>query len=385
MKTKDRKKYYIISGINLHANNRGTAAMSYGAFSFLKDNQKTHGLIASRLVLYLKPWKFNFKNVKKEKINIGCEEVHLQVFFIWFIDFWIYKNIPFFTKFTRIANILRKVRFVAAINGGDGFSDIYGTRSFSGRLFDTKLAMKEHIPLIILPQTIGPFKDKANFNTAERILKYATKVYVRDLKFESELKKLGVQFELTKDLSYYMKPEKFDIEILPNAVGLNVSGLCYSNQFRDLAGSFDTYPQLIASIIKYFQEKNVPLYLVSHSYNFNNPEESNDDMQASLNMYDKLKNKTNVFIIDRNLTSPQTKFVISKFKFFIGTRMHANFAAIFTNTPVFGLAYSYKYEGSFDYMGLKGHYASVLNIGKQDIEKIILEIDRKYKENLDRI
>jgi polysaccharide pyruvyl transferase WcaK-like protein len=379
MKTKDKNKYYIISGINLYDNNRGTAAMGYGSFSFLKDKQKTHGLIASRLVLYFKPWKFNFRNGKKEKINIGYEEVHLQIFYIWFIDFYIYKNIPLFSRFTRTANILRKVRFVAAINGGDGFSDIYGTKTFKSRLFDINLAIQENIPLIILPQTLGPFKDESNLKIAKKILKYASKVYVRDNKFQSELNQFGISFELTNDLSYYMKPEKIDIEILPNAVGLNVSGLCYSNKFRDLSGRFEIYPQLIYSIIKYFQDKNVPIYLIAHSFNYKNPEESNDDMQASQEVYEKLKNKANVYLIDKDLTSPQTKFVISQFKYFIGTRMHANFAAIFTKTPVFGLAYSYKYEGAFNSLGLVNQYANVIDLKEDEIEKIVLKIETQYK------
>jgi colanic acid/amylovoran biosynthesis protein len=354
--------------------------LGYGSFYFLRKFHKTDGLTSIRLIVYKKPWKFKFKRGKKEEVNINNEVVLLQYLYIWFLDYWIYQNIPFISRLTKIARILKKVSFVAAINGGDGFSDIYGSKTFQGRLFDTNLAIKEHIPLIILPQTLGPFKNNINLTTATKILKYASKVYVRDNKFESELTRMGVPFELTKDLSYYMKPEKFNMEVQSNAVGLNVSGLCYSNKFKDLSGCFDNYPQLIGAIIKYFQDKNVPIYLISHSYNYKKPEETNDDLQASRDVYASLKNKENVHLIDKDLTSPQTKHVISQFKFFVGTRMHANFAAIFTETPVFGLAYSYKYEGAFDYMGLKGHYASVLNIKEIDINSIVSQIAEEYQE-----
>lgn len=60
----------------------------------------------------------------------------------------------------------------------------------------------------------------------------------------------------------------------------------------------------------------------------------------------RLKDKTNVVFVDEDLISPRVKYVISKMSFFIGTRMHANFAAIFTNVPLFGLAYSYKFQGA---------------------------------------
>ncbi|WP_321416299.1 polysaccharide pyruvyl transferase family protein [uncultured Desulfobacter sp.] len=376
---KDKKTYYIVSGLNLNDNNRGTAALGYGSFLFLKNFYNTNDLTVIRLFLYKKPWRFNFKGSSDEVINIDLEERVIRTFYIWFVDYWIYKNIPFLSRLTKIYRILKKVSFVAAINGGDGFSDIYNTKTFEGRLFDINLAMKEQIPLILLPQTLGPFKEKNNFDTAAKILKYSSKIYVRDLKFESELIKMKLDYELTKDLSFYMVPEKFDIDIKPNAVGLNVSGLCYSNRFKGLTGYFDYYPQLIDRIITYFQDKNVPLYLVSHSYNYKCPENANDDMQAAREAYSRLTDKSNAYLIDKDLTSPQIKYVISQFDFFIGTRMHSNFAAIFTNVPVFGLAYSYKYEGSFNYMGLKGYYASVLNLEKEDIDDVLFQIAEKYK------
>ncbi|MDP2093414.1 MAG: polysaccharide pyruvyl transferase family protein [Hydrogenophaga sp.] len=376
------KKYFIISGLDLHDNNRGTAALGYGAFSFLKDRFNTKDLTALNIFLYKKPWKFNFSSSKIDFLKTSSDVFRFETIYIWYYDFLIYKHLPFFSKFTKTAKVVKKVDLVAAINGGDGFSDIYGTQTFKSRLFDINLAIKENIPLVILPQTLGPFKDAANLIIAERILKYASKVYVRDLKFESHLSKIGVKFEITKDLSFYMKPEECDIEILPNSIGINISGLCYSNRFRDLSGRFDFYPQLIDEIINYFQMKNVPIYLIAHSYNHDEPEAANDDLQASRSVFDKLKNKHNVFLIDRDLTPPQIKYVISRLCFFVGTRMHANFAAIFTNTPVFGLAYSYKYEGAFDYMGLRGHYASVLDIGHNDIDIIISAIDKNYQKSI---
>ena len=69
-------------------------------------------------------------------------------------------------------------------------------------------------------------------------------------------------------------------------------------------------------------------------------------------------------------------------KFFCGTRMHANFAAIYTGVPVFGLSYSYKFEGAFLANGLDAQKqtASIINITSYDIDKIIEKIDYFYKE-----
>ena len=376
------KPYYIISGLELNDNNRGTAALGYGAFFFLHKFHGAIDLTPIRIFVYKKPWILRFRKQKKETLNVGNKEVVMRNFYIWFFDYWIFKNVLFFSKLTKTAGLLKKVNFAAAINGGDGFSDIYGTETFEHRLFITRLAIKKKIPLIILPQTLGPFKDNSNLETAKAILKYATKIYVRDDKFMSTLSSWQIPFELTNDLSYYMKPEKVDIDIESGAIGLNISGLCYSNEFKDLSGQFDLYPSLIFRIINYFQKKNNHIYLISHSYNYDNPEFANDDLQASKDVYNKLQDKTNIHLVDRNLNSPQTKYIISRCGFFIGTRLHACFAAIFTKTPVFGLAYSYKYEGSFRYMGLENNYTSVLNLKEEQIDDIISKINAKYVENL---
>ena len=64
-------------------------------------------------------------------------------------------------------------------------------------------------------------------------------------------------------------------------------------------------------------------------------------------------------------------------KYFIGARMHANFAAIYTNVPVFGTAYSYKFQGAFDANGLDGNKqtAMVNNLKESDISSYIRKID----------
>ena len=98
--------------------------------------------------------------------------------------------------------------------------------------------------------------------------------------------------------------------------------------------------------------------------------------------YNRLSSKKDVTFINQDLISPKVKYVISKMSFFIGTRMHANFAAIYTNVPVFGLAYSYKFEGAFNANGLNAEEqtANVNNIKAEDIDVIIKKIDRFYNK-----
>lgn len=77
--------------------------------------------------------------------------------------------------FTLVTNrkLLKSVEYVAAINGGDGFSDIYGTDTFHSRLLETWIALKMNIPVIQLPQTLGPFQLQRNYDEARYILSHS--------------------------------------------------------------------------------------------------------------------------------------------------------------------------------------------------------------------
>ncbi len=377
------KKYILISDFCLTARNRGTAALGYGSLAFLRENGflKDNQEIAFYSVRR-NPFSCFFCGRKREIVNIQGHPVTFAHFLVNSFEYKLWAKLGFSLPFTRWGRFVRSVALVAAINGGDGFSDIYGERLWKSRLKEIKFAMKNKSPLILLPQTIGPFKDARILAEAKQIMEYASAVYVRDSKYTKELDKMGIKYELTNDLSAYMKPEPWDIDIKPGSIGINVSGLAYSNNFRDLAGKFAAYPELMTKLVQHFQKKGKTVYLIPHAYGYNNPEWDNDDMISSREFYNLLEDKTNVVLIDKDLISPQVKYVISRMSFFIGTRMHANFAAIFTKVPVFGLAYSFKFQGAFENNGIYNRTAMINNITSADIPGIIDQIDKAYEEDV---
>lgn len=369
--------------MNLRDNNRGTAALGYGSVSFLFEK----GILKPGMeLLNLRPYKNflkrrNLKNTIEVISSNGIEWTH-NTLSVLFIEWWLLYKYGIRLPWTTCGRAIKRTSCVAAINGGDGFSDIYNTTAFLSRLYDTWIAIKRNIPVFILPQTIGPFEFGSNRKIADEILRYAKKIYVRDDKFVSELQKMGLEYEKTKDLSFYMKPQPCDVEIVPGSIGINVSGLAYSNKFRTLSGQFDVYPEFIDRLITRFQELGKMIYLIPHSYNYLNPEYANDDMEACQIAYKRLKDKTNVFFINKDLNSPQVKYMISKMSFFIGTRMHANFAAIYTGVPLFGLAYSYKFEGAFRENGVyNDNVAMINNLKQEEIASVIDKIERFYNKS----
>lgn len=376
------KKYVDISGFNINQANRGNAALSYGAVSFLMEKGLLHeGQEFVFFLVYKNLFKKEYHRQSCKKYKVNGVEWKYNIIFVSWIELLLAK-VGIRLPFTTFGKTIKEVEYEAADYGGDGLSDIYGDSLFHNRMSQTRILKTANVPLLILPMTIGPFKKNINKKIAHEIIKYASKVYVRDDRYTDELKSMGISFERSNDLSAYMLPEQWNIEIPDNAVGINVSGLAYSNGFGNLVGQFDAYPELIDKLIRHFRDKGHIVYLIPHSYNYIQPEENNDDMIACRDAYDRLQDKSNVIFLDKDLTSPRVKYVISKMKFFIGTRMHANFAAIYTNIPLFGLAYSYKFVGAFNANGLNGEKqtAMINNLKSEDIPALINKINDCYTE-----
>jgi hypothetical protein len=381
-KSKEMKKYINISGFNIRQPNRGNAALSYGAIGFLrKKGLITEGQELIHYQPYVNIFRKRNRGIKREIFIIDGQKVVYNNVPVFALENYIIKKYGIILPFTNFGRTIKKVAYEAADYGGDGFSDIYGDYDFQSRMSQTFLLWKAEVPLIMLPQTIGPFKKKENYDLAVKIMRYAKEIYVRDDKFADNLEKLGLKYTQTKDISSYMQPEPWDIKIEDNSIGVNVSGLAYSNTFHGLEGQFDTYPDLIERIINHFRRKGCTIYLIPHSYSYCSPDD-NDDMVACRLAFERLSDKNKVILIDKDMSAPQIKYVISRMKFFIGARMHANFAAIYTGVPVFGTAYSYKFQGAFDANGLDGkaQTAMINNLEERDIDSYILKIEAFYNK-----
>lgn len=373
--------YVMLSDFNIRSNNRGTAALGYGAIAFLlKYGYIDENFEIVRYRFHRNPFRRYPQNVTQE-LDINGKTWKYHTIYVWSLEKWLYKNKLHFIG-TPFKHTIRNLKLVAALNGGDGLTDIYGEKWLNFRLPEMNLAMELNIPFIIMPQTIGPFLKEENKERIISILRKAKKIYVRDSNFESELDKNKLTYEETNDLSYFMQPLKFAMDIHKPCVGINVSGLAYSNMFGNLVGQFDAYPKLMTELVKLFQSKGCHVYIIPHSYNVNKPERNNDDMEASRDFYEALIDKTDVHFVDKDLISPQVKYLISQMDFFIGTRMHANFAAIFTGTPVFGLAYSYKFKGAFEKNGIFSRTYDINNLPKSKIEDVISYVEKAYNDDV---
>ena len=206
------------------------------------------------------------------------------------------------------------------------------------------------------------------------ILNNAALIYSRD--------KAGIQFvnnllngspnkdkvRLAPDVAFVLdsrRPERISIEPPLDLdmrakdsmlVGLNISGLLFNGGYNqdNMFGLKCNYVEMIHALIgMLLKDEKISVLLVPHV--FPPPDcEFESDPVACLKIYEdcKEKYKDRLFMLGGEYDQNEIKYVIGKCDFFIGSRMHACIAALSQNVPAVGIAYSKKFSGVFESIGL---------------------------------
>jgi len=272
---------------------------------------------------------------------------------------------------------LARADIVFDIGGGDSFTDIYGPKRFLtvwGAKFRTILAGK---PLVLSPQTIGPFERAWTRTLARRVMDRAAAVVTRDAPSTAFLADLGVRTEMLEATDVAMRlpyaPAPRDAGG-PVRVGLNVSGLLMNGGYtgKNQFGLAVDYPALVRQIIEWVMAQDgTELHLIGHVQSESQPVE--DDQRAS----EAFAREFPGAILGPRFGSPsEAKGYISGMDFFMGARMHATIAAFSSGVPVIPMAYSRKFKGVFETLG----YAHVADCRSDTAEGILNRIKEGYRD-----
>lgn len=271
-------------------------------------------------------------------------------------------------------------RAVLDVSGGDSFTDLYGPHRFRTMVETKRLALDNGLPLILLPQTLGPFRDPANLAEAVDILRAARAVWVRDAASHAFLRQvLGQGFDperhrLGLDMAVALPARRPDR--LPPVLsvwlsltrgfpvaGMNVSGLLAQQADRaradfGLADRHDAQAEAAALAIL-ASHPHMRLLLVPHVHRDAADRES--DLGASLALKARLDGAFpgRIEVLPGNLGAMELKWVLSRLSWFAGARMHATIGAFSSGTPTLAFGYSDKAAGVFDRCGLGDHVADL--------------------------
>lgn len=253
--------------------------------------------------------------------------------------------------------VIRAHDIVIDIAGGDSFADIYGDRRMFQTLLQKYLVHLAGRPLVIAPQTIGPFVKPLWRRLSLGTIKRSAVVCTRDQKSTAFLREMGYKGEAIEasDVALrlpYDTPSPA-VEGARPKVGINVSGLLMAGGYtgKNELGLTSDYPSLIRDLISGFlqHEDDCEVHLIGHVV----PTVRGgveDDYQACLNLQAEFPEVT---VAPPFETPSEAKTYIAGLDFFMGARMHACIAAFSSGVPVVPMAYSRKFEGLFGTLGYK--------------------------------
>lgn len=347
----------------MNSDNLGVGALTVANIELLRDVAAQAGFAAHFLILgWRDPRPFYFETDDIENVPLRFRHVALP-------------GGP-------LAQAIKRCDVVFDIGGGDSFTDIYGFRRFFSMWITKARSLWAGKPLILSPQTVGPFDKWWSKPLARAVMNRARFVVSRDVPSTEFIQGMNVRCPIIEATDVAMglhhsvpaaRPKDGPVK-----VGLNVSGLLFnggytrSNQF----GLQVDYPALIRDIMVWFAARpEVELHLIPHVQSEHI--EVEDDRRVS----EALCKEFPGTVLAPVFASPNAaKSYIANMDFFMGARMHATIAAFSSGVPVVPMAYSRKFIGVFGTLG----YRNVADC-KTDTSDVILSRIQHSFETRERL
>ena len=239
------------------------------------------------------------------------------------------------------------------IGAGDSFADIYGFKRFFFLWWSKAMAVVRGVPLILSPQTIGPFTRQPYRSMGRWAMERADGVVARDHESFDILKRLAPRARAVQsvDVAFALPFEDRSGERggARLRVGVNVSGLLLNeaeggrNRFGLQVDYSALMRRFVAALVA---REDVEVHLISHATSLQ--DSGDDDGQAA----DRFAAEFPGAIRVPDFAGPcEAKSYISSLDYLVAGRMHACIAAYSSGTPVVPVAYSRKFSGLFGTLG----------------------------------
>jgi polysaccharide pyruvyl transferase WcaK-like protein len=250
---------------------------------------------------------------------------------------------------------VRRQHLVIDIGAGDSFADIYGPRRLRRMFLTQGLVLAARRPLVLAPQTIGPFSRPLSRLAARAVLGRAAVVASRDALSTAAAAALGRHevveaSDVALRLPFDPPPPRPGGGAGGGAVraGLNVSGLLMAGGYTrsNMFGLRADYPAVVRGILQGLAARGAAVTLVPHVLAPKGWAEDDHGPSEAL-----AAEFPGVAVAPRFAGPSAAKSCIAGMDFFAGARMHACIAAFSAGVPVVPMAYSRKFAGLFGSLG----------------------------------
>lgn len=253
---------------------------------------------------------------------------------------------------------LHEFDLVVDTGAGDSFTDGYGWKRLLLMQHVARQVQRQRIPMIMSPQTIGPFDTARGKAAARRTMDYATAVIARDsVSANAAFELTGHEVPLATDVVFALDQST---PTQGRDVIFNASGLLWEN---DRFGARDQYRALLVSLIDRLLDAKVSISVMAHV--LDNPTIDNDC--RAIEGLREIYGTRLEYLVPDSLTDAREMLAGSKL--LIGSRMHACLNAISQGVPALPLAYSRKFGPLFADLGWR--YNFPIADAASDVETIV--------------
>ena len=335
-------------GCELFNNNLGCVALSYSLLSMLSEIQEENQ--------YIFEYYFFVRN-RHGEVNLirNILGIKNKIHVISCMDL---ESRDPFLRDRYFKHSLLECSLIIDLTQGDSFTDIYGQERFDLWTKEKEWVLNHKIPLVIGPQTIGPFNASNNEERAANILKKCIAVLPRDFISYQYAEEIShrTDISLTCDLAFALPYHKIDGP--KDFVGINVSGLLWKDGVEKTDKHFKykcDYREFTYELISFFTKINKNVVLIPHVLS---------DRYAM----DEIHRSFPGTRVAEFFSDPiKAKEYISGLDFFVGARMHATIAALSSGVAVLPVAYSRKFIGLYNTL----EYPYVLDLTEKGTTEII--------------
>ena len=324
-------KRIVLMGFDFECPNKGCEALSYSFVALLKRIYPNEKLEISNLT-------------HKDSLGIFPKKFP-EIKFIHYRA--TYKSLSFYLK---LMDCFRRADVIFDITYGDIFSDIYGEKWLLKTNIFKQMAIMSKTPLILLPQTYGPFKNLKLKKWSLYLVGKSTKAFSRDKISQEYIKnECGVDIETVTDLAFALPfdAEMYHLESNKIKVGLNVSSLLWEGGFtkNNQFGLKVDYQKYCRELIqRLLQTRKYEIHLIPHVIEDveNAPE---NDLRPCRDLHAEFPE---TIIAPAFSTPVEAKSYIHQMDIFLGARMHATIGAFSSGVTTIPFSYSRKFEGLYN-------------------------------------
>jgi colanic acid/amylovoran biosynthesis protein len=231
-------------------------------------------------------------------------------------------------------------------------------------------------PLYMLQQSIGPFRQRWEYQAAQWLFERVRIIAVRDDRSSQTLVAAGLEearITMLPDAAFLYQGAGNPLRLLDEIaqvpstqrpfVGATVIDFAIQNRLFGRQGAYEN--ALVSALIAFVTRHGGTVFLFPQ---VTGPSQAEDDRIPSRRVSSALRERgVSVVLIDATWSPDELQTAYGQMDIFVGTRLHSNIFALTAGTPVVAIAYFYKTYGIMQMLDLSEWVLDIRTITDQEL------------------